>query len=111
MGGRLRLPGDAHRMVQTVFVEDAEQFGRRAREPDQTERGQHRVPQHQQPLEPESGAVAHHAPEPEHQQCVDGAVVEPVGPVLGHPLPRPLVVEVLLEVEHVRVVGRLREHR
>lgn len=98
-------------MVQTVFVEHPEQLRRRARESDQTERGQHGVPQDQQALEPEPGAVAHHAPEPEHQQRVDGTVVEPVGPVLGHPFPRPLVVEVLLEVEHVRVVGLLRVHQ
>lgn len=106
-----RLPGDAHRVVQAVFVEHPEQLGRRAREPDQTKRGQHGVPQDQQSLEPEPGAVAHHAPKPEHQQRVHGAVVEAVGPVLGHPLPRPLVVEVLLEVEHVRVVGVLRVHQ
>lgn len=98
-------------MVQAVFVEYAEQLRRGAREPDQTERGQHGVPQDQQALEPEPGAVAHHAPQPEHQQRVNGTVVEPVGPVLGHPFPRPLVVEVLLEVEHVRVVGLLRVHQ
>lgn len=97
-------------MVQSVFIENPEQLGRRPGEADQAESGQHHVPQHQQPLEPEAGPVAHHTPEPEHQHGVDGAVVEPVGPVLGHPLPRPFVVEVLLEVEHVRVVGRFRVH-
>lgn len=102
------LPGDAHRVVQSVFVEHAEQLGRGAREPDQTERGQHRVPQHEQTLEPEPGAVSHQPPQTEHQSGVRGAVVEPAGPVIDHPLARRLVVEVLLEVEHVRIVGRLR---
>lgn len=100
------LPGDADRVMQPVLIEHAEQFGRSAGEPDQAERGQHGVPQDQQSLEPEAGAVAHQPPEPEHQDGVRGRVVEPVGPVLDHPLPRRLVVEVLLEVEHVRVVGR-----
>lgn len=95
-------------MVQPVFVEHAEQLGRGAREPDQAERGQHGVPQDQQAFEPEPGAVAHHPPQSEHQHGVQSTVVEPVGPVVGHPLPGPLVVEVLLEVEHVRIVGRLR---
>jgi len=97
-------------MVQSVFVEHAEQFGRRPGEADQAERGQHHVPQHQQALEAKTGPVAHHPSEPEHQHGVYGAVVEPVGPVLGHPLPSPFVVEVLLEVEHVRVVGLFGVH-
>jgi len=97
-------------MVQAVFVEHPEQLGRRPGESDQAERGQHGVPQYQQPLEPETGPVAHHPPEPEHQHGVYGAVIEPVGPVFGHPLPRPFVMEVLLEVEHVRIVGRFGVH-
>jgi len=75
-------------MVQAVFVEHAEQFGRRPDEPDQTERGQHGVPQDQQTLEPETGAVAHQPSDAEHQRGVYGAIIEPVGPVLDHPFSR-----------------------
>lgn len=106
----LLLPGDADRVVQPKFIEHADQFGRGAGEADQTERGQHGVPQDQQTLEPEAGAVAHQPPEPEHQDGVHGGVVEPAGPVLDHPLSRRLVAEVFLEIEHVRVVGRFRVH-
>jgi len=108
---QLFLPGDAHRVMQPVLVEHAEQLGRGAGEPDQAERGQHRVPQHEQAFEPEPGAVAHEPPQTEHQGGVRGAVVEPAGPVMDHPLAGRLVVEVLLEVEHVRVVGRLRMYQ
>lgn len=106
----LLLPGDADRVVQPEFIEHADQFGSGAGEADQTERGQHGVPQDQQTLEPEAGAVTHQPPEPEHQDGVHGGVVKPAGPVLDHPLSRRLVAEVFLEIEHVRVVGRFRVH-
>lgn len=106
----LLLPGDADRVVQPELIEHAEQFRRGTGEADQAERGQHGVPQDQQALEPEAGAVAHQPPEPEHQDGVHGGVVEPAGPVLDHPLPRRLIIEVFLEIEHIRVVGRFRVH-
>lgn len=101
------LPSHTHRMVQSIFVKNPEQFRSCSSETHQTESGQHCIPQNKQALEPKSGTVPHHSAQTEHQRCINSAVVKSVCPIICHPLPCPFVVEILFEVEHVRIVGRL----
>lgn len=52
------------------------------------------------------GSALHVMLAAEYEQHVHADVVESDRPVFGHPFPRVLVYELILEVEYVRIVGR-----
>lgn len=82
------------------------QFRRRPTCSHYTEHCQRCIPEYEKTAELKSGSVLHEVLAAENDEHVNAAVVEDPRPVLDHPAPGLLVDEVILEVEHVRVVGR-----
>lgn len=93
-----------------MVFEGVQQLGQGAAGADDAEARERRVPHDEHAPELEARPTLHVVLAAENEDHVDADVVKSILPVFDHPHARVLVHELLLEVEHVRVVGH-RGHR